>query len=360
MLGLAAATVAAIGMSGISGILAPVLLALILTICANPVRTWLERNGVNRGVATLAVALTTFALLAAFVYALVIAVAQFSALLPDYADQIAAIGANISSWLSSIGFGPDQVAAIEQGLDPNNLVAFFSGLVGSVFGLIGMLVVLLTMLILMPADAAYAPTVLRQLEPRRPHLVSAVRDYARDVRRYMVVTTVLGLVQGAINGVALVIMGVPAAFLWALLSFLCSFIPNVGYFIAIVPPLVFGYFQGGWPIVIAIIVVYGLVNAVVQSIVQPKVVGNAVALSQTLTFFSVLFWAIILGPIGAILAVPLTLLVRMLLVDSDPGTRWWRTALGELTETKSIMKAEDDAAHEARAERRASNRERRD
>lgn len=69
---------------------------------------------------------------------------------------------------------------------------------------------------------------------------------------------------------------------------------------------------------IAIIVIYGIVNAVVQSVVQPKVVGNAVALSQTLTFFSVLLWAVVLGAIGAILAIPLTLLFRAILVDSDP------------------------------------------
>ena len=77
-------------------------------------------------------------------------------------------------------------------------------------------------------------------------------------------------------------------------------------------------------LVIAIIVVYGIVNAVVQSVVQPKVVGNAVALSQTLTFFSVLLWAVVLGAIGTILAIPLTLLFRAILVDSDPRARIWR------------------------------------
>ncbi|TPW68314.1 AI-2E family transporter, partial [Schumannella sp. 10F1B-5-1] len=68
------------------------------------------------------------------------------------------------------------------------------------------------------------------------------------------------------------------------LSFLCSFIPNIGYFIAIIPPIVFGALVGGWPTVIWVIVIYGVINAVVQSIVQPVVVGNAVLLNQTITF----------------------------------------------------------------------------
>jgi predicted PurR-regulated permease PerM len=157
----------------------------------------------------------------------------------------------------------------------------------------------------------------------------------------MVVTTVLGVAQGIFNWLALLALGVPGALLWGMLSFLCSFIPNVGYFIAIIPPLVFGAFVGGWPTVIAIIVIYGVINAIVQSVVQPRVVGNAVQLSQTLTFVSVLFWAVVLGAIGAILAVPLTLLIRTILVDADPATRMWRPMTGDFDETKVEMKAED-------------------
>jgi len=82
----------------------------------------------------------------------------------------------------------------------------------------------------------------------------------------------------------------------------------------------------------------------VQSVVQPKVVGNAVALSQTLTFFSVLLWAVVLGAIGAILAIPLTLLARAVLVDSDPRARIWRGVIGDLRETKDLMKVESAAA----------------
>jgi predicted PurR-regulated permease PerM len=146
----------------------------------------------------------------------------------------------------------------------------------------------------------------------------------------MVATTGLGIAQGVLNWVALMILQVPGAFLWGMLSFLCSYIPNIGYFIAIVPPLVFGLLSGGWGIFIAVIVIYGVINSVVQSIIQPRVVGNAVALSQTITFVSVLFWAVVVGPVGAILAVPLTLLVRTILIDSDPRAKWWRPVLGDL------------------------------
>lgn len=355
LLGLAAGVVIAFGMAAIGNILAPTLLALVLTICAQPVRVWLERHGTPQGLATGAVGLTVFALLAAFIGVLWVAVAQFVGMLPQYQAQLQQLGGQFASWLQSIGVGPQQVQQIKAGFDPGTMLSFFTGLLGNAFGLIALLVIVLTMLILMPADAAYTPTLLRELRPTRPNLVFAVTGFAHSVRRYMVVTTLLGIVQGVINGVALWLLGVPAALLWAILSFLCSFIPNVGYFIALVPPLVFGYLTGGWGTVVAVIVVYGVINAIVQSVVQPKVVGNAVALSQTLTFFSVLLWAVVLGPIGAILAVPITLLVRALLVDADPRSRLWRPIIGDLTHTREVMKHESE---ERRAERRQAHDDR--
>lgn len=352
LLGLAAGVVVSFGMAAIGSILAPALLALVLTICAQPVRVWLTRHGTPDGIATGAVALTVFALLAGFAAVMIVALAQFVGMLPHYKPQLEAAGKQIGMWLSSIGLGPQEVQTLTAGFDPTKLVDFFTGLLGGALGLVSFLVIVLTMLILMPADAAYIPTLLRQLEPTKPNLVYAFIGFAHSVRRYMVVTTVLGVVQGVINGLALWALGVPAALLWAVLAFLCSFIPNVGYFIAIVPPLVFGYLTGGWPTVIAVVIVYGAINAVVQSVVQPKVVGNAVALSQTLTFFSVLFWAVILGPIGAILAVPLTLLVRAVLVDSDPRARTWRPMIGDLNETRALMRVESDARKAAREQRK--------
>ncbi|WP_426623447.1 AI-2E family transporter [Leifsonia sp. McL0607] len=351
LLALAGGVVIAIGMHAIAGILAPTLLALVLVICAQPVRVWLERHGTPSGVATGAVALTTFALLAGFVALLIIAMAQFVGMLPQYKEQFQQIGQQFATWLTSIGISPQDLKIVTQGFDPTKLLDVFTGVLGGALGIIAFGVIVLTMLILMPADAAYTPTLLRQLKPTKPNLVYAMTGFAHSVRRYMVVTTLLGIVQGVINGIALWLLGVPAALLWAILSFLCSFIPNVGYFLAIVPPLVFGYLIGGWGTVIAIIVIYGLVNAVVQSVVQPKVVGNAVALSQTLTFFSVLLWAVVLGAIGAILAIPLTLLFRAILVDSDPRARIWRGVIGDLRETKDLMKEE---SAEAKAERKSA------
>jgi predicted PurR-regulated permease PerM len=352
LLGLGGATVAAIGLSAIGSIFATSFFALVLTICVYPIRSWLERHGVPRGIATGAVILAVVALLGAFGAALFISFAQFAALLPSYTSELQGWVEDFGSWLTSIGFGQEQVQSMVSGLDPGAIAGIVGGVLGSAAGLVSAIVILVTMLILMAMDASYAGTLTRDLRRRKPLLAEAAVGYTFGVRRYMVVTTALGAAQGIVNWLALVLLGVPGAALWGLLAFLCSFIPNIGYFIAIVPPIVFAALVGGWPLVIAVVVVYGIVNGVIQSIIQPRVVGNAVALSQSLTFFSVLFWAVVLGPIGAILAIPLTLLVRMLLVDSNPANAWIRPALGDLNDAKRIMDAEDAAAKAERRERR--------
>ncbi|MFF1877865.1 AI-2E family transporter [Leifsonia sp. NPDC058230] len=356
LVALAAATVTAIGMSGIRGILAPTLLTLVLTICANPVRTGLLKRGVPGGLATGSVILVVFGLLAGFTYTILIAFAQFVTMLPSYSAQFAEIGANISSWLQSLGIGEKQIQEVVSSIDPHNIAALVTGALGSVASITGALVIVLTMMILMAADAVYARTVLGQLSEHKPELVDAIRNYASNVRRYMVVTTVLGVAQGALNALALYLLQVPAALLWGLLAFLCSFIPNIGYFFALIPPLFFGFLVGGWPTAIAVVIIYGIINAIVQSIIQPRVVGHAVSLSQTITFFSVLFWAVIIGPIGAILAIPLTLLGKAFLIDANPDAHWWRPALGPTDETRDLAKAQVAAAKADRREHHASHK----
>ncbi|MEL4318388.1 AI-2E family transporter [Leifsonia sp. YIM 134122] len=350
LVGLAAATITAIGISGIRGILAPTLLTLILTICAAPVRAKLIDRGVPRGLATGSVIIVVFGVLAAFGYAIVVAVGQFAAMLPTYSEEFAAIGAAISGWLESLGFGEAQVESIVHSLDPQNVIASLTTAIGGLANFTAALVIVLTMMILMAADAVYSRVILGQLRETSPDLVSALGQYASNVRRYMVVTTVLGIAQGTLDAIALALLNVPAALLWGLLAFLCSFIPNVGYFLALIPPLVFGFLEGGWGTALAVLVVYAVINAVVQSIIQPRVVGQAVSLSQTVTFFSVLFWAVIIGPIGAILAIPLTLLAKAVLIDADPGAHRWQPALGPTAATRELMEAE---IQQDRSDRRA-------
>ncbi len=347
---LASATVAAFGIAAIKGIFAPVFLAFVLTLCVHPLRLWMQDRGIPRGIATGATIAAVFTLLAGFAAVLIAALAQFSALLPQYAAQLSQAGALIAQTLESAGFSPQQTQTVLEGLTPSRIISFVGSLLGSITNIAAVLVIILTMLILLAVDGAHVPAVMTHLRSHRPVLVTAFNDFGAGVRRYMIATTILGAAQGLFNWFILIILQVPGALLWGMLSFICSFIPNIGYFIAIIPPLFFGLLSGGWPTAVAVLLVYGVINSVIQSIIQPKYIGNAVSLSESLTFFSVLFWALVLGPVGAILAVPLTLLARTILLDADPSMALWRPLTGDKDELKPLLKQEDDTirAHRKR------------
>ncbi|WP_344089196.1 AI-2E family transporter, partial [Luedemannella helvata] len=95
------------------------------------------------------------------------------------------------------------------------------------------------------------------------------------------------------------------------------------------PPAVLAFVVGGVPLMISVLAIYSVVNVVLQVLVQPKFVSDAVDLSLTLSFVSVVFWTFVIGPLGAILSIPLTLLVRDVLLDRDPDARFLRWLSGD-------------------------------
>ena len=122
--------------------------------------------------------------------------------------------------------------------------------------------------------------------------------------------------------VALGILGVPLAITWGVLSFITNYIPNIGFFIGVIPPALLALVDSGPWTALWVVVAYTALNFVIQSLIQPKFTGDAVGLNTTTTFLSLLFWSTVVGGLGTILAVPLTLFVKALLIDSDPRSRW--------------------------------------
>ena len=148
--------------------------------------------------------------------------------------------------------------------------------------------------------------------------MAALGRFAHGTRNYMSVSAGFGFVVALIDGVALQLMGVPGAFVWGVFAFVTNFIPNIGFVIGVIPPALIALLDGGAGLMVAVIVVYRVVNFLIQSVIQPRVVGDSGGPVPTLTFMSLVFWTLIVGPLGALLAVPLTLLTRALLVEADP------------------------------------------
>ena len=189
-------------------------------------------------------------------------------------------------------------------------------------GAFSVLALILTVLLFMAADSATFSDRLRAIAETRPDIVGGLRSFALGTRRFVQVYTVFGLIIAVLDVVVLWVLGVPLALVFGLVSLIANYIPSVGFLIAMVPAALMALLHGGPELMLAVIGCFAVINVVLQTFVQPRFVGEAVGLSITITFLSVVFWGWVLGTLGALLAIPLTLLVKALLVDIDPRARW--------------------------------------
>ncbi|WP_417563970.1 AI-2E family transporter [Microbacterium sp.] len=329
LLALAATVVALAGLSFARDIVGPIALAVVIVIICHPIRHPLERHGWPRWAATSTVIGLAFVVLIGLALLLVFAGVQFARLVADYADDLEATGRNLVEWLGTFGLDKQVSDATAAILDPAEILGFVTSLGGTVISVLTALFFVFAYIIFMAADGSrYARA--EQVFGRGIHpTMQRFRSFNGGVRRYYVVNASFGAVVAIIDGLALWAVGVPAPVVWAILAFVTNFIPNIGFIIGLIPPALLALVVGGWPLMLAVIAIYCVVNVVLQVLVQPKFVSDAVNLSLTLSFFSVIFWTFIIGPLGAILSIPLTLLVRALVLGVDPGTRWLRWLSGE-------------------------------
>jgi AI-2 transport protein TqsA len=322
LLGGAGAVVAVGGMKAFASILGPTFLALMLTVTVHPVFGWLRRRGWPVWLSVIATLLGVFLIVLAVAGSLALALAQLASLLPTYEDRFNELLDQATAQLATWGVGTDQVHAA-LGKEGFGAVADFLGsLLGGLADAFADLLFLLTLLLFMGVDAAQFPSRLHWVAPQRPEVVAAFNRFARGTRSYLAVTTVFGLIVAVIDTGALWLIGVPLPLVWGLLSFITNYIPNIGFVIGLIPPALLALLEGGPKMMLLVIVVYSVINVVLQEVIQPKFVGDAVDLSVTLTMLSLVFWTFVIGPLGALLAVPLTLLAKALIIDIDPDTQW--------------------------------------
>ncbi|QLQ10028.1 MAG: AI-2E family transporter [Nocardioidaceae bacterium] len=318
----AALTITMAGVRAASGIISMVFLALILTITVHPVRAWLRRKGVPSIVTSVIMLVAVYLILIVVILMLVVSIGRLATLLPTYTPQIQDYIDRVGEWLAEQGVGQQQVDAVIDSFDVGSLVGIATDVLSTSLGIASDTFFLAVLLLFMAFDTTKTTQALAMLREHRPDFVDGLRAFAIGTRSYMAVSAGFGAIVAIIDAALLMVMGVPGAFVWGVLAFVTNFIPNIGFVIGVVPPALIGLLEGGPGLMIGVIVMYSVVNFVIQSVIQPRIVGDRVGLSATVTFLSLVFWAFILGPMGALLAVPATLLCRGLLIDADPASRW--------------------------------------
>ncbi|AXE38389.1 AI-2E family transporter [Acidipropionibacterium virtanenii] len=306
----------------LSSVLAPLFFALNMLITAYPIHAVLVRHRCPKVLAALITGTTVIVMLGVFLGGIVWSVAAMVTQMQKYVPQMNSLYRQLIEQLSQFGLGEDAILDKVKTIDPQQVLSVATSVLSDTTNVVTMLVVILTGMIFMIMDTPQVAERLKLAGTVKPRVARSLSAFASGIRKYWLVTTVFGIIVALLDWGVLLVLGVPLAGVWALFSFLTNYIPNVGFVVGLVPPALLGLFDKGWVTAVIVVVAYSVLNFVVQSIIQPKFAGDAVGLTPTLSFLSLLLWGWVFGALGTLIALPCSLLVKALLIDADPGARW--------------------------------------
>jgi AI-2 transport protein TqsA len=297
--------VAVLALREVASLVVPVVSGLLIALVAWPMVGTLERRGASHAVAlagAIAIVLAVV-VLAAGIAAL--AVGELAVRIPRYESRLGAALAASRDVVAQLPIDVDPVAFTAI-ISPEQVFAFVRPVVSSVSEAGGALFVLaFTMMYALAGGASFRARATSAFGNER----SAMPDLARfgtDLRRYLVVRARLGLFAAVLSFALLLVLGVPFPVLWAILVFAASFVPNIGSVVAVIPPTILAALDNGPGTAALVVVGYTLINLAQDQLLQPVAMGSELNLSPLAVFVAVIVWAWILGPAGALLAVPLT------------------------------------------------------
>jgi len=320
---LAGLVIAGAGLQATSNIVGPVFLVLTLVIAVHPLRVWMVRRHVPQVVSSVVALLGVYALLVIVLGSIVWSLTQLVTALTVYSAAFTDLYNQGLGALAKVGISSSTLQTALSSVNLSTFAGVAQTLLNTLTSGLSSLALMLATAFFLVFDAAGIDDRIASVAQDRPQIAAGLVDFAHVVRRYWVVSTVFGLIVAVLDVTALAIIGVPMALTWGVLAFVANYIPNVGFFLGLVPPTLIALLDRGVGHAIVVVVVYCLINVIIQTLIQPRFTGNAVGMSGTATFLSLIFWAATLGPLGALLAVPATLFVKSLLVDQSASGRWF-------------------------------------
>jgi AI-2 transport protein TqsA len=228
--------------------------------------------------------------------------------------------AHLFAWLNSLGLDTSN-ALLADYVSPRKVMDLVYLTLSLVMGLFThMLLIFLTVLFIM-IEAAGFPGKLQAAFPDPEKTLGHFRAITASVNQYMGVKALFSLATGLSIWILLTLLGVDFAGTWGLLAFFLNFIPSIGSIIAAVPAILLALLQLGLPTALLTLLGYLVVNVLFGNFLEPRFMGRRLGLSTLVVFLSLLFWGWVLGPVGMVLSVPLTMIAKIALAANE-DTRW--------------------------------------
>jgi AI-2 transport protein TqsA len=327
LLGAAAFVIVVAGMRTADTIVVPFLVSLFAAVLCGPPVFWLSRKGLPQWLAMVVVVAAIMGIGLGMAAVVGNSINRFTLELPNYQARAQEVTAATIDWLDGHGIRLTE-QFVRDVADPGAIMAMLGRLASGLGALVANTFLILLTVIFMLVEASGFPAKLRTaLGETRGISLPDFSRFAASLQGYLVIKTWISLATGVCAALWVAMLGVDFPVLWGLLAFLLNYVPNIGSIIAAVPPVLLATLQYDGRRALLVALGYLVLNVVFGSVLEPRLMGRGVGLSTLVVFLSLVFWGWVLGPVGMLLSIPLTMAVKILLESSD-DTRWVAILLG--------------------------------
>jgi len=314
------------GMRAAEAILIPVLLSAFIAIISAQPLFFLKRKGVPAVLALLIVITVVIGIGLIMAVLIGTSLNDLSSSLPVYQAHIQEKTTTLLKWLDNIGIHiPDK--GLFESINPSTALNLVSGILNSLGKVLTNSFLILLTVIFILLEASGFSSKLRAVLPDPDRSFASFEIFIHNVQRYMAIKTWMSLATGIAISIWLAILGIDYPVMWGLLAFLLNYIPNIGSILAAVPAILLALIEFGTGTALLATLGYLVVNIVTGSIIEPRIMGRGLGLSTLVVFLSLVFWGWVFGPVGMLLSVPLTMILKIAF-DSNEETRWIAVLLG--------------------------------
>ena len=322
LIAIAAAGLALMFMQRAADMINALFLAWIIVLVASPLLHRLVGKGAPIWLSFGLTLVTILAVFVAFSLVLVVAVDRFAEAIPEYAAEFNVVIATLQDTLSSLGINPSDSGSIMSFVSPDKILNTIGNFLGGLIGTVSNLVLILLLIVFLLLDVFNAPAKLVEEIKAGNAYLQRYFHLSESLRKYIFITTLVGLATGILDIIWFILLGVSFPLLWGILAFLMSYIPTLGFWLAAIPPTLLTLLESGPAAAVLVFLGVVLINGFAENVVKPKYMGEGLNISPFVVIFSVIFWAAVLGPMGAILGVPMTLMFKQLVLEADDQNRW--------------------------------------
>lgn len=322
----AAIVIIVMGIYQAQSVLVLLLVSVFLAVLGTPPVLWLKGKRLPNALAVLIVVAGMIAALL-LVGALVGAsLSSFSASLPAYESRLQEQTLMFKEFLAGKGITITDKLLLEY-LNPSAVMSFTAGLLSGLSSALSSIVLILLTVLFILLEVSTFPAKLRASPGDPERFIPRFTKFVEDIQRYVLIKTMISMTTGILVGIWMTILGVEFPILWAFLAFLLNYVPNLGVVIAAIPAALFTLIQLGPGYAAIVAVGYLAINFVIGTAIEPRIVGRGVGLSTLVVFLSLIFWGNMLGLIGAVLCIPITMTLKFVL-ENHEETRWMGVWLG--------------------------------